>query len=104
MTKRKRTLRRAEDRAQEKLGRDLEKLAALAPGGAPDRAIEIASPSEVEVRARAMPCPVCQGELTVQEHAAETHSSMRLRVAKVTCRVCRRERSIYFRLVGTMLN
>lgn len=96
--KRKRTVRRAEDRAQEKLARDLEKLAVHAPGGAPERAIEIASPSEVEIRARATPCPICRAELRVDEHTAETIGGARLRVAKVTCTFCGAGRALYFRL------
>jgi hypothetical protein len=104
MTKRKRTLLRAQDRAQEKLSRDLEKLALLAPGGAPERAVVITSPSEVLVLARATPCPICRGELRVEEHAAETVAGARVRVARVTCVVCRRKRAIYFRLGGAMVN
>ena len=104
MTKRKRTLLRAEDRAQHKLARDLEKLAALAPGGSPERALTITSPSEVDVQARATRCPICQGELQVEEHAAETVAGVRLRVARVVCAVCRRKRAIYFRLAGSMVN
>jgi len=104
MTKRKRTLLRAADRAQEKLSRDLEKLALLAPGGAPERAIVITSPSEVEVQARATPCPICRGEQRVEEHTAETLAGARVRVARVVCLVCRRKRAIYFRLAGAMVN
>jgi hypothetical protein len=104
MTQRKRTLLRAADRAQEKLSRDLEKLALLAPGGAPERAIAVTSPSEVEVLARATPCPICRGELRVEEHTAETLGGARVRVARVVCLVCRRKRAIYFRLTGAMVN
>ena len=87
-----------------KMAKDLEKLAQHAPGGGPDRAIEITSPSEVEGHARATPCPICRGELRIEEHTAETIGGARLRVAKVLCTVCRSRRSIYFRLAGTMLN
>jgi hypothetical protein len=104
MAKRKRAERREADRAQQKIARDLEKLAALAPGGSPDRAIVIESPAEVEVRARATPCPVCRGELRVEEHTAETVGGARLRVARVACTFCRAKRAIYFQLAGTMLN
>jgi hypothetical protein len=104
MTKRKRTLLRAEDRAREKLSRDLEKLALLAPGGAPERAIAITSPAEVEVLARSTPCPICHGELRIEEHTAETVAGARVRVARVACVVCRRKRAIYFRLAGAMVN
>ena len=104
MSKRKRTLLRAEDRAQQKLARDLSKLALLAPGGSPERALPIVSPAEVEVQARATRCPICQGELQVEEHTAETLAGLRVRVARVVCAVCRRKRAIYFRLAGAALN
>ncbi len=104
MSKRKRTLLRAADRAQQKLAGDLEKLALLAPGGSPERALPITSPSEVEVHARATRCPICEGELDVEEHAAATVAGLRVRVARVVCKVCRRRRAIYFTLAGSMLN
>jgi len=104
MTKRKRAERREADRAQQKIARDLEKLAALAPGGTPERAIVIASPSEVEVRARSLPCPICRSELRVEEHTAETIAGARLRIARVTCTSCRSKRPIYFQLQATTLN
>jgi hypothetical protein len=104
MTKRKRTLRREDERAAQKLARDLEKLAAHAPGGSPERAVEITSPSEVEVQARATPCPICRAELRVEEHTAETIGGVRLRVAKVVCTMCGRRRALYYRLAGAMLN
>lgn len=104
MTKRKRTLQRADDRAQQKLARDLEKLALLAPGGSPERALVVTSPSEVEVQARGTPCPVCRGELRVEEHTAETIAGARVRVARVACSMCGRRRSLYFRLAATLVN
>lgn len=103
MSQRKRALRRAEDRAQGKLARDLEKLSALAPGGAPDRPIVIASPSEVEVRA-AGPCPICQSSLRVEEHTAEAIAGRRLRVARVVCTFCRARRNVYFQLAGSLVS
>lgn len=104
MSKRKRSERREADRAAGKLARDLDKLAAHAPGGSPERPIVIDSPSEVEVRARSTPCPICRGELRVGEHAAETIGGARLRVARVTCSVCRASRAIYFELAVSRLN
>lgn len=104
MAQRKRTVRRAEDRAQSKLTRDLEKLWSLEPGATPSRPLVIASPSEVEVRATSIPCPVCRSALRLDEHAAEIIDGVRLRVARVTCSFCRARRSVYFRLAGTMVN
>lgn len=104
MTKRKRTVRREEERAREKLARDLSRLADLAPGGGPDRPLPITSPSEVEVHARAARCPICRAEVRVEDHTAETIGGARLRVARVVCTGCRARRAIYFQLAGTMLN
>jgi hypothetical protein len=104
MTKRKRTIRRAEDREHEKIRRDLEKLALLAPGGSADRAILVTSAAEIEVSVTAMPCPLCQGALRLEEHAAETVGGLRVRICRVVCSVCRARRAIYFRLAGAMLN
>ncbi len=104
MAKPKRSERRANDRAQVKLGKDLERLWKLGLGGAPERPIAITSPSEVEALARSTRCPICQGELRVEEHAAETLGSRRLRVARVACVICRARRSIYFQLRATTLN
>jgi uncharacterized protein with PIN domain len=104
VVKRRRAQQRAQDREAQKLARDLEKLAALAEGASPARAIPITSPAEVEVLAGSTRCPICQGELRVEEHAAETVEGARLRVARVVCAVCRRKRAIYFRLAGGVLN
>lgn len=104
MAQRKRTARRAEDRAQEKLARDLEKLWEASPGGAPSRPIVVASPSEIEVRAASVPCPICQSTLRVEEHTAESIDGVRLRVARVVCTFCRAKRAIYFQLAGSTLN
>lgn len=104
MSQRKRAARRADDRTQSKLARDLEKLASLAPGGSPARPIVLASPAEVEVHAASMPCPICQSPQRVEEHAAETVAGVRLRIARVVCTFCRARRAVYFQLAGAMPN
>ncbi len=104
MTQRKRTLRRAEDRAQDKLSRDLEKLWQLAPGATAARPIVVESPSEVEVRAASIPCPICRSELRVEEHTAETVNGRRLRVARVACGFCRAKRPVYFQLASSLMS
>lgn len=102
-----RAARRATERRDQKLAKDLERLAMLEPGGAADRPIEVVSASEVEVHARSMPCPVCGGAVRVEEHTAETVTlggggapaiAARVRVATVACVVCRRRRRVFFRL------
>lgn len=101
---RKRTARRAQDRAAAKLGRDRARLFELGPGGSPARPIVVTSPSEVEVEARATPCPICGGELRVEDHTAETLDTGRQRVAKVRCAACGDHRAIYFQLASARLN
>lgn len=95
-----RAARRADARRSARLARDLERLARLEPGGGAERPIEIDSASQVEVHARAMPCPVCRGEVKVEEHAARTVGAARLRVASVVCSICGLRREVYFRIGG----
>ena len=84
--------------AQRQHVRDLDRLARLGPGGAPDHPIEIDSPPVVDIMAEARPCPLCDGSLRLIEHAAETIDGQRLRVARVRCTSCGIAREIYFRL------
>jgi hypothetical protein len=101
---RSRADRRARTRTHGKLARDLDRLARLAPGGAPDRPLPIASPAQVEVIAGARPCPLCDGALRVEDHAAETVGGVRLRIARVVCTACGVRRSVYFTLAGHALH
>ncbi len=84
--------------------RDLERLAELAPGGNPSRPIEIETPPLVEVMVAAMRCPLCDGTLRLDEHAAEVIDGERLRIAHLTCTSCGIPREIYFRLNAPLLN
>jgi hypothetical protein len=90
--------RRAASRARQRHVRDLERLARLAPGGSPERPIEIDTPPLVEVMATAARCPLCAGTYRLDEHAAETIAGARLRIAHVTCTQCGIGRAIHFRL------
>jgi hypothetical protein len=78
--------------------KDRERLARLAPGGTPERPIEVVSASLVDVQARSMRCPLCSGTLRLDEHAAERG----LRVARVTCTMCLAPRAIWFRIVPAL--
>ncbi len=100
--KTERSARRAAERAREKLGLQRTRLARLDAGGAPDRPIEVASASLVEVRAEAEPCLYCDEPVRTVEHRAEVIDERRLRVAVVRCGHCGRERIVYFR-IGTVL-
>jgi hypothetical protein len=96
--KRARTERRERERALDRTVRALERLAAAAPGGAPDNPVRVSATSVVEVRARATPCPLCQGELDVREHVAEFHKGEQLRRVRVACRACHATRDLWYAL------
>lgn len=82
------------------LVRELEELAALAPGGAPERAIPVDTPAVIDMRAIAQPCPLCEGSMKLEEHAADEIDGIRLRVAAVACTSCGVRRKRYFRLAA----
>ena len=90
--------RRAQEREVTKLVRERERLALLLPGGAPSRPVPLSTASLVEVTAKKTPCPLCGGELRVDEHAAESHGGDMLRVVRVHCHPCGAKRSLYFRI------
>ncbi len=91
--------RRERERAQRQLVRDLERLARLEPGGAPDRPLPVDSPAVIELRAVARPCPLCAGPLRLEAHRAEVIDGVRLRVATVACIQCGVRRDIHFTLI-----
>jgi hypothetical protein len=98
-TKRRgRAARREQAREHEQLVRDLQRLAALEPGGTPQHPIVVDSPAVIEPRATAAPCPLCDGPLKLDAHTAEVIGGVRLRVAAVACTLCGTGRSIFFRL------
>lgn len=103
MVKRARTERREAARDAAKMARARMKLAALEPGGAPDRPIEVTSASVIEPQATSMSCPACgsQGQ-RIDEHIAETIDGSRLRVVHARCPRCGSRREVYFR-IGTVL-
>jgi hypothetical protein len=82
-----------------KLGRDRERLAALEPGGSPDRPILVQSAAVIEIRARAQRCLRCDGGLALDEHAAITVGTHSLRVTHLRCTQCGTARQIYFEIV-----
>jgi len=98
---RSRARRRETERAGRALARDLERLAALEPGGAPERPVSVGSPAQIEVIAAHRPCPLCRGTLHVAEHAATSHAGVRLRVVRARCTRCGVQRSIWFTLATT---
>ncbi|MFN8545230.1 MAG: hypothetical protein U0807_13635 [Candidatus Binatia bacterium] len=99
-----RSVRHDRDRAQAEIVQDLERLARLAPGGAPERPLPVASPAQVEAAAARQPCPLCDGNMRLEEHTAETVAGVRLRVARVICTSCAMRRAVYFRIGAPLLN
>lgn len=96
-----RTERRARERAARQLVRDREKLAALVPGGARERPIEVESSAVIEGRARAVPCAQCQGSYRVAEHRSAGDGT---RAVDVRCERCGVARTLWFRIVSSEPN
>jgi hypothetical protein len=97
---RARTERRQRERAARQLVRDQQRLAALEPGGAPDRPIPVPSSSVIPVRARAQPCPLCGGSLRLDDETAE---SATLRATHMSCMRCGVARRLWFVISGPPL-
>src|SRR5260370_16429103 len=100
MTKkqRPRTAERVRQRAARQLVRDRQKLALLSPGGTAARPIDVVSTAVIPVRARATPCPLCDGTLRLDDETAETIDGRRLRAAPMTCVSCGIAPVLWFRL------
>ena len=81
-----------------------EELARNEPGGEADHPVVVESPSQVEPRAESRPCPRCGGGLRLLEHGATVVESVPLRFARVVCRACGVERTIWFRLATALTN
>lgn len=89
-------------RTHEHLVRDLERLALRSTGGSPRRPIAVETPTQVEPISQGTSCPLCEGALRLEHHAAETHDGLRLRVAHVRCAQCGTRRALYFRLANSL--
>ena len=76
-----------------------EHLAALVPGGSPERPYRVTSASVIESHAtHAMHCPLCNGLYRVEEH---TRPRPGLRRVDVACRHCSTPRTLWFTIVET---
>lgn len=104
MTKRERTKRREVMRGLEKLADARTKLAALEPGGTPERPLEVDAASQIEGRAESMACLRCEGELRVFEHRSIVHPKVGgLREVELACKACGQHRTVWYR-VGRLLS
>jgi len=100
----KRKSRRERVRAHTKLVCDLERLASLEEGGAACRPIVVDTPAVIDIRAVARACPLCEGTLKLEQHAAEEIEGTRLRIATVVCTHCGVRRRRYFRLARGLVH
>ncbi len=99
---RARTERRVRERAARELVRDRQKLAALSPGGAPERPIEVPSAAVIPLRARGTPCPLCEGALRIEHERAETRDGRLVHAAEVSCARCGVARTLWFHVTPTL--
>ncbi len=104
LSRKPRTLRRAEARVVSKDIKDRERLARLEVGGAPERPIEVVSASLVEPRARGAPCALCGGNVRVDDHTAKTVNGAPLRLAHIVCPMCGYARILYFAIRPSLVN
>ncbi|HEY4244477.1 MAG TPA: hypothetical protein VGM88_31905 [Kofleriaceae bacterium] len=82
--------------ALRQLVRDREKLAGLSPGGSREWPLLVPSTAVIEMRAHAMPCPQCEGELRVKDHRSVGPGE---RAVDVRCQQCGVARTLWFRVV-----
>jgi len=101
---RPRTARRAAAQVSRRAVERVERLGTQLPGGAPEQPLRVTSASVVEVRARAMRCLVCEGELELRAHLAEPEGPGDLRRVELSCRACGRARRLWFRIEPPLAN
>ena len=99
---RARTVLRERARASEKLYEARQKLAALEPGGSPERPLAVSSASVVESRAEAAPCLRCEGPVRCDEHTTLATERGLLRVVHVRCPACGAKRTMYLQIASTL--
>ena len=102
--KRARVARRAQEREQRKDVELRERVAGAAPGGSPERPLAVSSASQVEGRARSLPCPQCHGALEIEAHDAAVNEGDLLRAVRVICRLCHARRRLWFRVEPAAAN
>jgi len=101
---RARAVRRAQDRDVEKLRRDIAKLYAEERGGSPERAITLASASQVEPDAGSRACPYCDATMRAESHEVEAHRGESLRVVRLVSPGFHPPWNRYYRLASAMPN
>ena len=94
--------RRVRERAARQLVRDRQKLAALLPGGAAERPIDVPSAAVIPLRARATPCPLCEGALVIDHERAETRAGRLVHAVELACARCGVARTLWFHVVAPL--
>ena len=90
-----RTAKRERERDVRELIRDREKLAAHARGASLDKAIEVTSAAQIEIRVHAMRCPQCAGDYKIVDHRSSGQGG---RPVDVKCNICGMPRTIWFQI------
>lgn len=93
-----RAKRRQLERVVRKSEATVDRVLGMLPGGAPENPIDVESASVIDTRAVRDPCPKCAGDSELVEHLATIVEQRRLREARVRCRQCGKERSVWFAL------
>jgi hypothetical protein len=78
------------------------KLAALEPGGSPERPLQVTTAATVESRARARGCVHCDGAMQVLAHDSETVGDRRLRRVTLRCKQCQSERLVWVEIAPAL--
>lgn len=81
-------------RARERLARAL----ADREGATPERAIDVASPAQIEPRVARLPCPGCGGTLAIDTHEVDPQPHALLRRVDARCVHCDGRFSTWFRV------
>jgi hypothetical protein len=97
---RPRTKRREHERALRKGVRRIAALTKDLPGGAPNNAIDVASASIIESKARATACLQCEGTLELHQDRATSTPHGLLRELTLRCQRCHAPRTLWFRIVS----
>jgi hypothetical protein len=94
----RRGARRRHARDAEALAADLEALEKVAPGGTPQRPLDVETAAQVDVIAGQRVCPRCRVARRLDQHVARTVDGESLRVALISCPACARRTELWFRL------
>jgi len=101
---RARKAKREGERQLRKQVQRVEREARGLPGGAAERPLEVASAAVVEVKARAVPCLRCGGQLDIRRDQATSTPRGVLRELALVCRVCHGPRTMWFRVTPLIVN